>query len=121
VGIELLNKTSKSRVVMVLRRFPKGIWSQMELSRGLKTESLSIESKGKFSGRRTKSRLQRPPEINDSGGQEIEFWKRYQPRRLSVLLFLTVCAKLVRCFNHFPRALFQSSLYRAEGNRYACS
>jgi hypothetical protein len=33
VGIELLNKTSKSRVVMVLRRFPKRIWSQMELSR----------------------------------------------------------------------------------------
>jgi hypothetical protein len=33
VGIELLNETSKSRVVMVLRRFPKRIWSQMELRR----------------------------------------------------------------------------------------
>ena len=34
MGIELLNKIAKSHVLTVLRPHHKGIWSQMELSRG---------------------------------------------------------------------------------------
>jgi hypothetical protein len=39
-GTELLNITSKSRVVMVLRRFLKRIWSQMAIATAASPRSM---------------------------------------------------------------------------------